>query len=567
VTATTDILIVGAGPTGLALAAQLNVCGVKARIVDRRLDPVHESRALVIQPRTLEALRGLGLAETLVERGNDMVQLRLHFGRRVVGLRLFDTGLDDTAYPFLLFISQAETEALLNEHLVAQDVDIERGLELIAFRQDAGAIACTLRRQDGTTEQLNARYLVGCDGAHSTVRREAAIPFQGDAYPQTFVLADLEVDGELEPGAAHAFLGDAGILLFFPLEDPASWRMQGMRPSTANVDGGKHETEEVSLEELQRICDSSADGALRLHDPVWKTVFRLQHRQATHYRNGRVFLAGDAAHVHSPAGGQGMNTGIQDACNLGWKLALVLRGAADEALLDSYEPERLPVGRQVLRASDRATTVALSSRPLVRLVRTQLAPRLIPPLLRSGRLRSSGFRTIAQLEINYRDSPAVREGENAPPRSPRAGDRLPDLRVTLNGHASRLQQALTATPAFHLLLCSDTVRWPAGELDAIRARHAALVTIHRLTREPEPGALVDPTGSVLARLGGERRHERRRRRARRRGPARRCTTPLTHPRGRLGVQEIASGDRALEASVCRALAGHRMDAAGATARS
>jgi 2-polyprenyl-6-methoxyphenol hydroxylase-like FAD-dependent oxidoreductase len=378
VTATTEILIVGAGPTGLALAAQLNAFGVKARIIDRQLDPVHESRALVVQPRTLEALRGLGLAETLVERGNDAVQLRLHFDRRVVGLRLFDTGLDDTAYPFLLFISQAETEALLNEHLAAQDVSIERGLELIAFRQDAGAIACTLRRQDGKTEQLKARYLVGCDGAHSTVRREAAIPFQGDAYPQTFVLADLEVDGELEPGAAHAFLGDAGILLFFPLGDPASWRMQGMRPSPANADGGKHETEEVSLEELQRICDSSADGALRLHDPVWKTVFRLQHRQAADYRNGRVFLAGDAAHVHSPAGGQGMNTGIQDACNLAWKLALVLRGAADEALLDSYEPERLPVARQVLRFSDRATRVALSNRRLVRLVRTQLAPRLIP---------------------------------------------------------------------------------------------------------------------------------------------------------------------------------------------
>jgi 2-polyprenyl-6-methoxyphenol hydroxylase-like FAD-dependent oxidoreductase len=503
VTATTDILIVGAGPTGLALAAQLNAFGVKARVVDRQLDPVHESRALVMQPRTLEALRGLGLAETLVERGNDAVQLRLHFGRRVVGLRLFDTGLDDTAYPFLLFISQAETEAILNEHLAAHDVNVERGLELIAFTQETTAISCMLVSRDGTTERLHTRYLVGCDGARSTVRRAAGIPFQGDAYPQTFVLADLEVDGELEPGAAHAFLRDTGILLFFPLGDPASWRMQGIRPSTADADGGKHETEEVSLEELQRICDSSA-GALRLHDPVWRTVFRLQHRQATRYRDGRVFLAGDAAHVHSPAGGQGMNTGIQDACNLGWKLALVLRGEADESLLDSYEPERLPVGRQVLRFSDRATTVALSNRRLVRLVRTRLAPRIIPAFLRSRRLRSSGFRTIAQLEINYRDSPAVREGENAPPRGPRAGDRLPDLRVTVDGHASRLQQALTATPAFHLLLCGDTAGWPAGELDDIRERHGDLVTIHRLTREPEPGALCDPTGSVLDRLGGDR---------------------------------------------------------------
>jgi 2-polyprenyl-6-methoxyphenol hydroxylase-like FAD-dependent oxidoreductase len=501
---TVDVLIVGAGPTGLALAAQLNAFGVKARVVDREHDRVHESRALVMQPRTLEALRGLGLAQPLIERGNDAVELRLHFGRRVVGLRLFDTGLDDTAYPFLLFISQAETEAILNEHLAARDVTVERGLELIAVTQSAGGITCTLRRRDGTTERVKTRYLVGCDGAHSIVRRETGIPFEGDAYPQTFVLADLEVDGELESGAAHAFLGDSGILLFFPLAAPASWRMQGTRSSAADADGERPETEETSLDELQKICDSSAGGALRLHDPVWSTVFRLQHRQAARYRSGRALLAGDAAHVHSPAGGQGMNTGIQDAVNLGWKLALVVRGVADEALLDSYEPERLPVARAVLDFTHRATTVALSNSSLLRLVRTQLAPRLIPLLLRSRRLRTSGFRTIAQLAIAYRDSPAVQEGPNPPSKGPRAGDRLPDLRVTLNGHTSSLQEALTLPAAFHLLLCGDAADWPRGELELIRGRYRDLVTVHRLARESEPAHLVDAAGDTLGRLGAER---------------------------------------------------------------
>jgi 2-polyprenyl-6-methoxyphenol hydroxylase-like FAD-dependent oxidoreductase len=500
----TDILIVGAGPTGLALAAQLNAFGAKARIVDRQLDRAHESRALVMQPRTLEALRGLGLAETLIERGSDAVQLRLHFGRRVVGLPLFDVGLEDTAYPFLLFISQAETEAVLDEHLAVHGVNVERGVELIAFAQGAGEITCTLRSRDGATERLRTRYLVGCDGAHSTVRREAGIAFEGGAYPETFVLADLEVDGGLEPAAAHAFLGGSGILLFFPLGTPTSWRMQGTRPNADDADGDKPATEEVSLEQLQSICDSFAGGLLRLHDPVWRTVFRLQHRQAARYRNGGVFLAGDAAHVHSPAGGQGMNTGIQDAWNLGWKLALVVRGVADEALLDSYEPERLPVGRFVLRLSDRATTAAISNNQFVRLMRTQFAPRLVPLLLRSRRLRTWGFRRIAQLAINYRDSPVVQEGPSTPSKGPRAGERLPDLRVTFGGQALSLQEALTPPAAFHLLLCGDTAGWPTGDLDAINERHGDLVTVHRLAHAPEPGALVDPTGRALSRLGAER---------------------------------------------------------------
>src|SRR5215207_221958 len=209
-----------------------------------------------MRPRTLEVLRGLGIAPTLIERGNDAVQLRMYFGKRIVAMRLYDIGLEDTAYPFLLFISQAETEAILNEHLGAQGVEVERGVELLAFTAGADEVTCTLRRHDGTTEQVRT--------------------------------------------------------------------------------------------------------------------------QAARYRAGRVFLAGDAAHVHSPAGAQGMNTGIQDAWNLGWKLALVTRSVADDVLLDSYEPERWPIGRFVLRFTDRATAIATADTPPVSLIRTQIGPRLAP---------------------------------------------------------------------------------------------------------------------------------------------------------------------------------------------
>jgi 2-polyprenyl-6-methoxyphenol hydroxylase-like FAD-dependent oxidoreductase len=503
VTALADVLIVGAGPTGLTLAAQLQQFGTSTRIVDRQHDRVHESRALAMQPRTLEVLRAFGIAGTLVERGNDAVQVRMHFGERTVGIRLFDIGLEDTAFPFLLFISQAETEAILSEQLAAQGLPVERGVELVNFSAGSEAVACTLRGADGGTEQVRCRYLVGCDGAHSTVREGAGIAFEGGTYPQTFVLADLELDGELERGAAHAFLGDEGILLFFPLGTPASWRIIGMRPGTRHACERAPQTEPLSLEELQRICDRFTGGTLRLHDPVWLTYFRLHHRQAVRYRTGRVFVAGDAAHVHSPAGAQGMNTGIQDAWNLGWKLALVARGVADPALLDAYESERLPVGRFVLRFTDRASSVATTDSAFVRLMRTQVVPRLLPLLLRIRKGRAFGFRTLSQLGISYRDSPAVQESPGAPRAGPRAGDRLPDARIVRDGRPSWLHEALTA-PAFHLLLCGPATGWPDERVAAIRQRHAALLAVHRLTgAQATPGTLLDPSGELLARLGAE----------------------------------------------------------------
>jgi 2-polyprenyl-6-methoxyphenol hydroxylase-like FAD-dependent oxidoreductase len=491
-----DVLVVGAGPTGLTLAAQLHAFGAATRIVDRQPDRVHESRALAIQPRSLEVLRGLGVAEELVSRGNDAVQVQLHASGRVVPVRLFGLGLDDTSYPFLLFISQSETEQVLNDHLAARGVPVERGVELVAFQVDQAAVACTLRHTNGQTEQVHPRYLVGCDGAHSTVRHLAGIPFQGGAYPQTYALADLEVDG-LDRDNVHTFFGQAGILFFFPLGRPASWRMLGMHPT---LGGDQQQRSRPLLEGLQALADAFTGGSLRLRDPVWLTYFRLQHRHASRYQAGRVFLAGDAAHVHSPAGAQGMNTGIQDAWNLGWKLALVSRGVAHQALLDSYDVERRPVGRFVVRFTDRAFTVATSTNPLVRALRTRAVPRLLPFALRLDRIVGYGFRTISQLGIRYRHSPAVQEGRPALRRGPRAGDRLPDARIARDGQPCWLGQALAA-PSFHLLLCGPAGSWNTSQLTALRRRHPDTLAIHHLTREATRGALHDPDGEAMVRLG------------------------------------------------------------------
>jgi hypothetical protein len=237
-----------------------------------------------------------------------------------------------------------------------------------------------------------------------------------------------------------------------------------------------------------------------LHNPVWLTDFRLHNRGATRYRAGRVFLAGDAAHIHSPAGAQGMNTGIQDAVNLGWKLALACLGAADPTLLDSYEIERAPVGRAVLRMSDRAFTVATTSNPLIRLARAHLVPRIAPLVLRLPRLRGMAFRTIAQLAIGYRHSPLSTDGPTPPRRGPRPGDRLPDAPITGDGQGTTLH-AVIASPTFHLLLCGPATAWRSDATDHLDITLPGLITTHRLSAEVADGVLHDRDGTALRRLG------------------------------------------------------------------
>jgi len=495
-----DVLVVGAGPTGLTLALALTEWGVPIRIVDRQLDRVQESRALAIQPRSLEVLGALDLAEPLLARGNDAVQVHLHVGAKVVKVPVFDTGLDDTRYPSLLFLSQAETEAVLSDRLAMRLADrepaIERGTELAEVVVDADGLACTLRHGDGRTEQVRPRFLVGCDGAHSTVRHQAGIGFEGSAYPQTFVLADLEVDGDLDPDAAHFFPGERGVLLFFPLRRPASWRIL----TIADPAPGEPQP---TLAEVQALVDRFAGGSLRLRDPVWLTYFKLHQRLATGYRSGAMLVAGDAAHVHSPAGGQGMNTGIQDAWNLGWKLAFVLRGA-DPVLLDSYQAERQPVGRFVLRLADAPFAVATATGRVPRFVRTRMLPLVAPLAARVGPARRLGFRIVSELGIRYRDSALSTNGTRRVRGGVRAGDRLPDGPVRHgDGRAGWLHAALTG-PRLHLLLCGPVAAWDPAAVAAARERYPDLLAVHHLGRDPAPGGadvLTDPTGRLLRRLG------------------------------------------------------------------
>ena len=538
----------GAGPTGLALAIQLQRFGTPFRIIDRTIDRTRESRALAVQARTLELFDSVGLADRLVSSGRTGTRLVLHFGARpLVSLTLGDIGATDTRFPFILFVSQAETERLLNERLEASGITIERGTELLDFEPQADRVIARLRRADGTSEQLATSFLVGSDGAHSVVRKGAGFPFEGGSYPQDFVLGDVEAAGPLEDGAINSYAGGGGVAMFFPLGSPTTWRVIAMRAPGGR--GAKRERraepqiEPLTLEELQQVVEPPTEGSIRIFDPAWLTHFRLHHRQIACYRRGRVFLAGDAAHIHSPVGAQGMNTGIQDAWNLGWKLALVSNGTAKPELLDSYNEERWPIGQFLLRYTDRlfsTFTRALSPGRITSWVREQVVSRLVPRILASRRLRARAFRFVSELGIHYRNSPAVAEGRPRLRRGPRAGERLPDAQLMLNGQHVLLQQTVVG-PFLAVLLCGPVNAWNQMRVTAL-TEDGSLLRVFHVTQDGATDALVDAAGATLRRLG-----------------VRHCAQYLIRPDGHVAFRCGGTDLKALERYVDRWYL-HRRDA-------
>jgi 2-polyprenyl-6-methoxyphenol hydroxylase-like FAD-dependent oxidoreductase len=398
-----EVLIVGAGPTGLTAALELAALGIPCRIIDKAAERSDKSRALVVQARTLELLERHGLGRELCARGQNAYHIVGHVAKqRRFEVAFEDIGIEDTPFPFLLFVSQAETERVLEAALQKLGVRVERPVELTAL------------------DSVPERFIIGADGAHSTVRHLIGANFAGEAYPQDFMLADVFVDWNEPHDILRFLLGREGLLAVIPLREPHLYRLIATRREVAA------DAPDPTLDEFQSIWDDFSPLPARLHDPRWLVRFRLHHRGVDQYRYGRVFLAGDAAHIHSPAGGQGMNTGIQDSINLCWKLALVLRGRAGEALLDTYHEERHPVGQRLLRTTDRLFRVAASRSRVLLGLRNFALPRLAPFLLRTPARRARAFRFISQLGIEYSGSSIV--GQSGKWHGgPAAGHRAPPL--------------------------------------------------------------------------------------------------------------------------------------------
>jgi 2-polyprenyl-6-methoxyphenol hydroxylase-like FAD-dependent oxidoreductase len=410
----TEVLIAGAGPTGLVLALWLTRQGVKVRIIDKTDGPGTTSRAVAVQARTLELYRQLDLTDEVLEQGHRVPAVNLWVqGRKQTRISFENFAADLTPYgPFTY--AQDQHERLLIKRLEAMGVAVERKTELLRFNDTGGDVVATLRRPDGQEETCQAGYLAGCDGAHSLVRETIGTGFPGGTYQQVFYVADVNASGPAFDGELHVDLDEADFLAIFPLKGEGHARLIGTvrderaeHPETLNFEDVSHRAIQNMQVEVKQVR--------------WFSTYRVHHRVAEHFRKGRSFLLGDAAHIHSPAGGQGMNTGLGDAINLAWKLKAVLAGQASEALLDTYETERRAFARKLVATTDKAFTLATAEGRVADFVRTRLAPLIVPTLFKFEAARDYMFSAVSQIVIAYHDS-TISVGRAG---SVRGGDRLP----------------------------------------------------------------------------------------------------------------------------------------------
>ena len=409
------VLIAGAGPTGLVLALWLTKLGVKVRIVDKAAEPGTTSRALAVQARTLEFYHQVGIDDAVIAGGVKVETLNLWVkGRRAARIPLRDIGKGVTPYAFALVFAQDAHERLLIQKLADIGVRVERRTELLRFSQSDAGVTATLRRPDGSEEVCSADYLAGCDGASSAVRGQLGVGFPGGTYTGLFYVADVEGAGAPVDNSLHADIEDADFLLLFPFQQAGRVRLVGTVHDLPQGDHDKLDFEDVRGKALEHL-------KLDVEKVNWFSTYRVHHRVALHFRDRRAFLLGDAAHIHSPVGGQGMNTGIGDAVNLAWKIAAVLKGDASANLLDTYEPERIRFARRLVATTDRGFTLVTRRGGIARFVRTRIVPLVVPLAFRTRAMRRLLFRTVSQTMVNYRES-ALSVGAAG---RIRGGDRLP----------------------------------------------------------------------------------------------------------------------------------------------
>ena len=427
--ARSEVLITGAGPTGLVLALWLTRQGVGVRIIDRAAAPGTTSRALAVQARTLELYRQLDLSDAVIRNGHKVPAVNLWaLEERAARLAFATVGGQLTPYPFLQIYPQDEHERMLLARLEQLGVSVERRTELISFTDDGDCVRARLRTAENKEETAEASYLAGCDGARSIVRDTLGTGFPGGTYRQVFYVADIEGAGPPMNGELHIDLDEADFLGVFPLAGAGRARLIG----TVRDERAEHPEslrfEDISARAIQHL-------GLVVGKVNWFSTYHVHHRVAGHFRRGRVFLLGDAAHIHSPVGGQGMNTGIGDAINLAWKLAGVLRGDADEQLLATYESERIGFARRLVATTDRVFSFVTAQGKLAQVVRTRLAPSLLAGALTLEPVREYLFRTVSQVRVNYRGS-ALSAGTAG---AVYGGDRLPWIRDGITDNYASLQ--------------------------------------------------------------------------------------------------------------------------------
>jgi 2-polyprenyl-6-methoxyphenol hydroxylase-like FAD-dependent oxidoreductase len=410
----TNVLIVGAGPVGLAMAADLARYGVSVRLIEKAPARTDKSKALSVWSRTLELMDRMNCTSPFLTTGRKVTAVNITAGKNPIAKINVD-GVT-TPHPYALMIPQCDTEQLLGDFVTSLGVEIERNIELTDFVVSADGVTSTLRHLDGREETFESGWLIGCDGAHSTVRHKLNMEFAGETMPSSWIIADVHLSNVPNPEEILIAWHTEGILAVFPISPPryrviadAGLTRAGVAPASPTI------------EDVQEILDARGPGGIRVSDPLWLTGFTINERKVSNYRSGRVFVMGDAAHIHSPAGGQGMNTGIQDAFNLAWKLALVSRGMADEeALLGSYSSERSPIAEDVLKGAGKITEIALMKGDFRQSIRNHIASFWFG--LSPVQKKVANF--LTELSIDYPKSPLNGGGEYRG-KGPKEGERAP----------------------------------------------------------------------------------------------------------------------------------------------
>lgn len=452
----TDVIIAGAGPTGLALACQLIRYGTDFVIIDKKETTTPYSKAIGVQARTLELYEQMGLADDLIAQGAIAEKARMIVGGKVRGEAEFGKmGAGMSPYPFVLMVEQGRHETLLYDHIRSHGKDVKWQTTLESFAQDADGVAAKVVNGDGGGETIEAKYLVGCDGSKSLVRHSLGLTFEGSTFERMFYVADVEIDWEFCHDAGNAFLMKDTLLAFFPMIGEKQWRIVGTFPEEFAKDEG-----DVLYEEIEARIKSDTALNLDITKVNWFSTYKVHTRHVDKFSVGRCFLAGDSAHIHSPAGAQGMNTGIQDGYNLAWKLALVLGGRSNAGLLETYNEERLPNAKELTRTTDRFFDLAASPGRLLSFARMYIFPYIANIAFRLNAVKKFVFPRVSQIAINYRTSSLSR---NEGSFRIKAGMRMPYFIVDGQSVYDRMRD-----PTFHLVAFGADKFGPASaDLDEL----------------------------------------------------------------------------------------------------
>jgi 2-polyprenyl-6-methoxyphenol hydroxylase-like FAD-dependent oxidoreductase len=480
----TDVIIVGAGPTGLSLACQFIRYGVDFVIFDKKETITPYSKAIGVQARTLEIYQQIGLAEKLIAGGTLAEKVRLAEGGEVRGeIELKNIGEGLSPYPFLLLIEQSLHEHILYEYIKSHGKDVRWNTTLESFTQNEAGVTAHLKDANGMGETLEAKFLVGCDGAKSPVRHALGLEFEGSTFERLFYVADVQIDWKHPHDTLLVSLAQNTIAAFFPLPGEKRFRIVGTFPENENRREG-----EILYEEIEKQIIEDTKLELDITHVNWFSVYRVHSRRVNRFSKGRCFLAGDSAHIHTPAGAQGMNTGIQDSYNLAWKLALVLAGRTDLGLLETYDDERLANAKRLLQTTDRVFDFGASEDPFIAFFRTRVFPYIADFALGLKSVQNFIFPLVSQIGINYRKS---RLSKSEGFFKTKAGDRMPYFEIEGEGAFERLKQ-----PKFHLICFSDGQNQPP-DFSSELADYASLTDFHEIPLYPQIAEIFGAQKSFL----------------------------------------------------------------------